>query len=60
MVKENEIKNDNRTRKKLNKYFDKGYLILIWNTHYVDNEVKKIYEENNELIYDSKILQEHI
>jgi len=38
---------------KIKEYFDKGYLILIKDTFYLDSEVKNIYQKNGELIYDS-------
>jgi len=38
---------------KIKEYFNKGYFILIKDTFYLDSEVKKIYEKNGELVYDS-------
>jgi hypothetical protein len=41
--------------RKIKDFFDKGYLVLIKDTWYVDSEVKNIYEQEGELMYDSSV-----
>ena len=43
---------------KIKEYFDKGYLILIKDTFYLDSEVKNIYKKDGKLVYDSAVYTE--
>jgi len=40
--------------KKIKEYFDNGHIVLIQEPKFKDGMVKKIYEVNGELVYDSR------